>query len=253
MKKIGIRAIAPNLLWHVDVTVVNLSPGRKLYIQAVIDNFSRYVVAWRVSDTIGAEGTIQVLAQAKKNAINMGETIVLTDPGTENNNHAVTQFTLSHNMLRILAQVEIHYSNSMIESLFRMLKNNFLYHQDIRNIEDLERKARFYFTQHNDVIPQAVLKGATPHESYRRLWTQRNEDELKSQRAEAVIARRVKNLSPPCHLCPVNEFPQPPPKNSADRFQNFDGTSPVPSGSAVSNTVPDQNFKSELDVFEELN
>ncbi len=29
-----------------------------------------------------------------------------------------------------------------------MLKNNFLYHQDIRNIQDLERKAKFYFTQH---------------------------------------------------------------------------------------------------------
>ena len=96
VKKKGIRALAPNLLWHVDVTVVNLSPGRKLYIQAVIDNFSRYVVAWRVSDTIGAAGTIELLAQAKKNAKDMVEvTTVLTDPGTENNNHAVLQFTLS--------------------------------------------------------------------------------------------------------------------------------------------------------------
>src|SRR5262249_23494936 len=156
--------------WHVDVTVVNLSPGRKLYIQAVIDNFSRYVVAWRVSDSIGAAGTVEVLAQARKNAGDMNKTMVLTDPGIENNNHAVERFTISQNMQRVLARVEVHYSNSMIESLFRMLKNNFLCHQDIRNIQDLERKARFYFTQHNEVIPQAVLKGATPKESYRRLW-----------------------------------------------------------------------------------
>lgn len=122
------------------MTVVNLSPDRKLYIQAVFDNFSRYVLAWRVSDSISAAGTVAVLALAKKNALEMGELItVLTDPGTENNNQLVERYTLSQNMQRVLARVEVHYSNSMIESLFRMLKNNFLYHQNIRNIEDLER------------------------------------------------------------------------------------------------------------------
>jgi transposase InsO family protein len=106
-------------------------------------------------------------------------------------------------MQRVLARVEVHYSNSMIESLFRMLKNNFLYHQDIRNIRDLERNAKFYFTQHNEVIPQAVLKGATPQESYRRSWSKENEDHLKSERAEAVLSRKAKNLAPPCQTCPA--------------------------------------------------
>jgi putative transposase len=36
--KTGIRASRPNEIWHVDVTVVNVRPGYKLYIQAVIDN-----------------------------------------------------------------------------------------------------------------------------------------------------------------------------------------------------------------------
>ena len=225
IKKTGIRASQPNQLWHVDVTVVNLSPGRKLYIQAVIDNFSRYVVAWRVSDSISAAGTVEVLATAKKNASNMNDvTTVLTDPGSENNNRMVKEFTISQNMRRVLARVEVHYSNSMIESLFRMLKNNFLYHQDIRNIQDLERKARFYFTQHNQVIPQAVLKGSTPFESYRRLWTKQNEDDLKTQRTEAVIARRIQNLAPPCHVCPGSDtgatlIVRMPPKNSAEQVQ----------------------------------
>lgn len=226
IKKTGIRASAPNQIWHVDVTVVNLSPGRKLYIQAVFDNFSRYVLAWRVSDSISAAGTVAVLALAKKDACEMGELItVLTDPGTENNNRLVERYTLSQNMQRMLARVEVHYSNSMIESLFRMLKNNFLYHQNIRNIEDLERKARFYFNQHNQVVPQAVLRGATPHEFYRRLWTTQNEDELKTKRAEAVAARKANNLAPPCDRCPAESvgssmaFLHRPPKNSADRVQ----------------------------------
>ncbi len=57
------------------------------------------------------------------------------------------------------ASPDIHYSNSMIESLYRSLKNNYLYHQGINSIEDLARKADFYFREHNDVIPLAAPQG----------------------------------------------------------------------------------------------
>ncbi len=76
----------------------------------------------------------------------------MMDPGKENDNHKVLNFILSKNLKRVLAQVDVHYSNSMIEAIFRILKNNFLYHQGINSIEDHTRKAKFYFNQHNNVI-----------------------------------------------------------------------------------------------------
>jgi len=49
--KIGIRALEPNQIWHVDVSVFRIMNGAKVYIQAIIDNASRYVLAWEVTQT----------------------------------------------------------------------------------------------------------------------------------------------------------------------------------------------------------
>jgi putative transposase len=42
---VGIRADAPNELWHIDVTIIKLIDGTKAYLHAVIDNFSRRILA----------------------------------------------------------------------------------------------------------------------------------------------------------------------------------------------------------------
>lgn len=122
IKKTGIRAAKPNEIWHIDVTEVGIGAGVKLYIQAVIDNFSRFVLAWRVTEEINAQNTVATLNLARKKASALlNEEItsnVMMDPGRENKNGQVLQFITSKNLLRTLAQVDIHYSNSMVEGLF---------------------------------------------------------------------------------------------------------------------------------------
>jgi putative transposase len=206
IQKTGIRAKKPNELWHLDVTVVNMRPGYKLYIQAVIDNFSRFVLAWLVTEKIDAKNTIETIALAKKKAQDLlgsfESTAVMMDPGTENNNGKLLNFITSKNLTRILAQVDIHYSNSMIESLFRMLKNNYLYHQRVHTLEDLTRKAAFYFREHNETIPLANHKGGRPSEVYLSSWTEDKLTQLNASKEAAFIARKNKNLQPPCGRCP---------------------------------------------------
>ena len=51
--KVGIRAAKTNEIWHVDTTQIKLLDGSRVYIHAIIDNFSRRVLAWNVSDTNG--------------------------------------------------------------------------------------------------------------------------------------------------------------------------------------------------------
>ncbi|MGZ3744856.1 MAG: DDE-type integrase/transposase/recombinase [Pseudobdellovibrionaceae bacterium] len=207
IQKTGIRASKANEIWHLDVTVVNIRPGYKLYIQAIIDNFSRFVLAWRVTEEVNARNTVETLALAKIRATELLEseesTNVMMDPGTENNNKNVLQFTTSRNLVRTLARVDIHYSNSMVESLFRMLKNNYLYHQGINNIGDLIRKADFYFRQHNNVIPLAVHRGGTPAEVFLSSWGEAERGSLQVNKLEALTARKKKNLQPSCGICPA--------------------------------------------------
>ena len=205
--KTGIRALKPNELWHIDVTVVNIRPGFKLYIQAVIDNFSRFVLAWRVTDEINAKNTVETIALAREKAKELlksnDKTQVMMDPGTENKNGTVLRFLTSKNLVRILAQVEIHYSNSMVESLFRSLKNNYLYHQGINSIEDLTRKTNFYFSQHNDVIPLAIHRGGRPSEVFLSSWNEAELTQLQTNKEFAFLNRKKKNLQPSCGVCPI--------------------------------------------------
>jgi transposase InsO family protein len=51
---VGIRAKAPNELWHIDVTIIKLLDGTKAYLHAVIDNFSRRILAWTLEERLGA-------------------------------------------------------------------------------------------------------------------------------------------------------------------------------------------------------
>jgi hypothetical protein len=46
-KREGIRASRPNQYWHLDVTVIKLLDGTRTYLHAVIDNFSRRLLAWK--------------------------------------------------------------------------------------------------------------------------------------------------------------------------------------------------------------
>ena len=207
IQKKGIRATRSNEIWHIDVTVVNIRPGYKLYIQAVIDNFSRFVLAWTITEEVNAKNTVETLTLAKKRAAELldtkDSTNVMMDPGTENKNEKVLQFITSKNLMRKLARVDIHYSNSMIESLFRMLKNNYLYHQGIHNIEDLTRKADFYFREHNNVIPLAAHRGGRPAEIFVSSWGEQERNELQSNKESAFMNRKKKNLQPSCGICPI--------------------------------------------------
>jgi len=59
--KVGIRASRPNEIWHVDTTLIRLLDGSRTYLHAVVDNFSRRILAWNVAETFHPGVTAQLL------------------------------------------------------------------------------------------------------------------------------------------------------------------------------------------------
>ena len=47
--KLGIRAKLPNQLWHMDISIIRIPDNSRVFFQLIIDNYSRYVLAWKVS------------------------------------------------------------------------------------------------------------------------------------------------------------------------------------------------------------
>jgi len=165
--KVGIRANAPNELWHIDVTIIGLLDGTKAYLHAVIDNFSRRILAWTLEERLGAGGTCRILLEAGRHlGTHPVETTVMTDSGAENVNGNVEDLLDREGWRRILAQVEVSFSNSMIEAFWRSLRHAWLYLHNLDNLVTLRRLIAFYVREHNETIPHAAFHGQTPDEMY---------------------------------------------------------------------------------------
>ena len=71
--KVGLRTTGPDEMWHIDTTVIRLLDGTRAYLHAVIDNFSRRILAWRVADTFAPVNSVAVLLDASRGATRSSE------------------------------------------------------------------------------------------------------------------------------------------------------------------------------------
>ena len=62
--KVGLRTTRADTMWHIDTTVIRLLDGTRAYLHAVIDNFSRRILAWRVADWFAPVNAVAVLVEA---------------------------------------------------------------------------------------------------------------------------------------------------------------------------------------------
>ena len=197
--KVGIRAACSNEIWHVDITVIRLLDGSRVYLQAVIDNFSRRILAWKVSETFDPTATAGLLINASKGLLGEKPTL-LTDGGVENYNSAVDELIDSGLLTRLLAMTEITYSNSMIESWWRALKHQWLYLNTLDTVSTLETLVTFYVDEHNTQLPHSAFRGQTPDEMY---FGTGNDipAELEAARISARKSRMETNRDMSCKTC----------------------------------------------------
>jgi hypothetical protein len=154
-------------MWHIDTTVIRLLDGTRAYLHAVIDNFSRRVLAWRVAETFAPMNSVTVLLDATRGAV--GSTtapVVLADAGVENVNAAVDALIETGVLRRLLAFTELRFSNSMIEAWWRSLKHQWLYLHSLDSVATIRRLVTFYVHEHNQVLPHSAFRGQTPDEMY---------------------------------------------------------------------------------------
>ena len=199
---IGIRAIRPNETWHVDTTLIRLIDGSKAYLHAIIDNFSRRVLAWRVNDTFIPAVTAELLVEAGRE-IEETKPQLLVDGGVENYNSAVDKLVDSGVLKRILAQAEIRYSNSLIESWWRVIKHQWLFLNTLDTVASVRKLVAFYVQQHNSHLPHSAFKGKTPDEMYFGTG-----DDIAKKLEEAKLqarGRRLKsNRERNCRVCSLS-------------------------------------------------
>ena len=165
---LGIRATAPFEILHADITEFKTKDHQKAFIYLIQDNFSRAILAYRVARQRSASYVLEILAEVKAKYLKhagISQCTLLTDDGSENHGEA-KQWIVQNDFPKInhlIAQVDVHYSNSMIEAANKQLKYRFLYHQQIEHFEQLDGFASNGIVDFNS-RPHHVLDGLSPLE-----------------------------------------------------------------------------------------
>ncbi len=204
---LGIRASKPDEFWHIDTTLIKLLDHTTVYLHAVIDNYSRRILAWRLSTTFDPMNTAKILAQAAQHAVSASwPPTVVADAGIENVNGEIDRLIGSGLFSRVLALREVSFSNSLIEAWWRSLKHQWRYLNTLDTVATLLRLVAFYVKAHNSEIPHAAFNGPTPDEMYFGTGSDLP-DRMQAGKAKAREARLAANRNTSCRQCQPEAAP----------------------------------------------
>jgi putative transposase len=151
-----------NQVWCADITYIPM-PNGFMYLVVIMDWYSRYVLSWRLSNTLDATFCIDALNEALSQA---KPTIFNTDQGV--------QFT-SADFTSILSDAQIGISmddrgryldNIFIERLWRTVKYEDIYIWRYEFVPDLELGLYRYFNFYNVERPHFSLNDFSPAQIY---------------------------------------------------------------------------------------
>lgn len=155
----GLMIRRPNQVWGTDITYIKLKQGF-VYLVAIMDWFSRYVISWEVSNSLDVHFCLSALEKA------LGKGVA---PEIFNNDQGC-QFTSEAFTSRLkTAEVQISWDgrgrfwdNIFIERLWRSVKYEEVYLKDYVNVPDAIRNLDAYFRFYNGQRHHQALGYKTP-------------------------------------------------------------------------------------------
>jgi putative transposase len=152
----------PNQVWSADITYVRMAQGF-MYLVAIIDWYSRYVLAWQLSNTM--EPTFCLVALER--ALGQGAPMIFnTDQGVQ-----FTSLAFTGRLARAGIAISMDgrgraFDNIFIERLWRSVKYEDIYLHDYTTVPALDEGLTRYFHFYNHERPHQSLAYRTPAEAH---------------------------------------------------------------------------------------
>ena len=162
----GLDIVRPDQVWCSDITYIPLRHGFA-YLVAVMDWFSRYVLAWELSLSLESGFCVSALQAAL--AISQPE-IFNTDQGSQFTGEAFTGELLERDILLSMDGRGRAFDNIMIERLWRTVKYEDVYLRDYADYFSAREHLANYFLFYNDERRHSSLGKRTPAAVY---WADR--------------------------------------------------------------------------------
>jgi len=152
----------PDHVWCADITYIRMWRGFA-YLVAVMDWFSRYVLSWRLSNTLDVAFCIDALDETLETG---SPEIFNTDQGSQ---FTSADFTDRLNQAQVRISMDGRgrcFDNIFIERLWRSVKYEEVYLYDYADLHQAEHRLERYFNFYNHERRHQGLGGATPYHVY---------------------------------------------------------------------------------------
>ena len=153
----------PNQVWAIDLTYIPMKNGH-MYLTAIIDCHSRFIVGWALSDTLDAAPVVEALSHATdRHGLPY---IVNSDQGSQFTSDAYINL-LNENGIRQSMDGKARWvDNVIIERWFRSLKTEYVYINDYASPRELRTGIKTYIRDYNEIRPHQSLDYDTPSDVY---------------------------------------------------------------------------------------
>jgi putative transposase len=158
----GMKMTHSNQVWAADITYIPMARGF-LYLVAIIDWYSRYVLSWRLSNTLDAGFCVEALEEA----LNKGRPEIFnTDQGVQFTSEAFTGPLEQHGVRISMDGKGSYNDNLFIERLWRTVKYEEVYLKAYQDGRDARISLGNYFRFYNTGRPHQSHCYRTPAEIY---------------------------------------------------------------------------------------
>ena len=158
----GLDINQPNLVWAADITYVPMPLGF-MYLVAVMDWFSRFVLAWQLSNTLDGAFCLDAL----RLALRLGQPEIFnTDQGVQ---FTARDFTGELEAAKIRVSMDGRgrvFDNIFVERLWRSVKYEDIYIKEYATVPALAAGLHDYFHLYNYARPHQSLAYRTPADVY---------------------------------------------------------------------------------------
>jgi len=158
----GLEIDCPDMVWCADITYIRMRTGFA-YLVAIMDWFSRYVLAWELSITLEADFCVAALNRA----LEFGTPEIFnTDQGVQFTSLDFTGVLEAHGIRISMDGKGRVFDNIFVERLWRSVKYEEVYLKDYCSVPDARRNLDAYFPFYNNERPHQALGYLTPWEVY---------------------------------------------------------------------------------------
>jgi putative transposase len=158
----GIAITRPNQVWAADITYIPMARGF-LYLVVIMDWYSRYVLAWRLSNTLDADCCVDALQEA---LLQGRPEIFNTDQGAQFTSEAFTGLLEQHGIGVSMDGKGSYNDNLFIERLWRTVKYEEVYLKAYQDGREARAGLGRYFCFYNTERPHQALGYRTPAEVF---------------------------------------------------------------------------------------